>query len=433
MLNLVLIFISLILLTIFIILDNFKFKSIVLLLNIYFCFFISFKLLLALTLTVLISYWLFILFRGKYNRLLFLLCMSLVILLPWLLVSFFLKNYLQNDLNLPATIGMSFYSFKMAGTALDRFFGNEEDVPNFMDYCLFLSFFPTLACGPIFSFENFSKQINIAYQKKSLNVENVTELIEGLFYKFFIANNLKNLIILNYSQSKPISKLDIILYFFSNLVLVTVDFTSYSLIAKSLASMLGVSVTRNFSNSLLSFSMVEFWSKHHISLSQWFKSYIYFPMIVLSSKILSLRVSSFVSLGIVFIVSGLWHRFDKVGLLFALVQVVGFILSGLLKYYNKKFTNLFWTLSVNALSFTLLLEFENLSGLIGRMSNDFYPTHFSIIFISMFFVLIEFLNVKFKTRFLNSHPAFAGVFYSLLFSIIIISISKSFIFLYFNF
>lgn len=201
-------------------------------------------------------------------------------------------------------VGISFYTFQTVGYTIDVYYNKVRPERHLGKFALFVSYFPQLVAGPIERFSHLHKQI---LEPHKLIYENLSRgfrlILYGLFIKMVIADNLAPLADsvfdnpLNYSQTDNILGL----FFFS--IQIYADFHGYSLIAIGVARLMGVELMDNFRTPYFSSSVKEFWSRWHISLSTWFRDYLYLPLG--GNKVRYFRWM--VNIMIVFIVSGIWH------------------------------------------------------------------------------------------------------------------------------
>lgn len=251
---------------------------------------------------------------------------------------------LANHLDILLPIGISFYTFQALSYTMDIYRGDVKEEKSFLDYALFVSFFPQLVSGPIEKSKDFLPQLKIKHNfdydrvKKGLLI-----MLVGFIYKMVVADRIAiavNTVYGNLSNySGIILFITAILYSFQ----IYTDFYGYSLIAKGTAKVLGYELYDNFDSPYLSKSIKEFWRRWHISLSTWFRDYLYFPLGgSRTSYIKKIR-----NIMIVFLVSGLWHgaswTFVIWGLLHGLYQVIGILTSKLrekIKFNNKILSSL---------------------------------------------------------------------------------------------
>ena len=201
-------------------------------------------------------------------------------------------------------VGISFFTFQAVGYTFDIYFKTAKAEKNPAKFALFISYFPQLVAGPIERFSNLHHQI---YAKHKLVYENLSNgfrlILYGLFIKMVIADNLAPLVDPVFTNPLAFSQADNIigLLFFS--LQIYADFHGYSLIAIGVALVMGIRLMDNFKTPYLSISIKEFWSRWHISLSTWFRDYLYVPLG--GNKV---GYSKWVfNILIIFIVSGIWH------------------------------------------------------------------------------------------------------------------------------
>lgn len=206
------------------------------------------------------------------------------------------------DLLLP--VGISFYTFQALGYTIDVYRKDLKAEKNFIDYALFVSFFPQLVAGPIERSRNLLPQIK---NPKKFSYENLVRglvlFVYGMFLKLVIADRAAIFVNDAFSSYKMHSREFLLIGGLLFTLQIYCDFYSYSIMAKGSAKILGIDLMDNFKEPLLSKSITEFWRRWHISLSTWFKDYLYIP---LGGN----RRGSFrkcLNLLIVFLVSGLWH------------------------------------------------------------------------------------------------------------------------------
>jgi len=197
-------------------------------------------------------------------------------------------------------IGLSFYTFQKAAFLVDTVIRRQK-IPSLLDFLNFAAFFPQLVAGPIERRDALLPQVSRFRFRFMLSRFRlgVSWIIVGLFFKCVLADNLAA--ILPYWQndlSNPVSIWISAVVFGGRIYY---DFAGYSLIALGLARCLGIRLTLNFRSPYLSTSIQEFWRRWHITLSQWFRDYLYIPLG-------GSRVSwGFLNILLVFGASGLWH------------------------------------------------------------------------------------------------------------------------------
>lgn len=203
---------------------------------------------------------------------------------------------------LPA--GVSFYFFQSMGYLIDVYRGKSKAERHFGYYALFVSFFPQLLAGPIGRADSLLPQLK---KERSFDYENVTYGLKlmawGYFKKLVIADVFATVVDKVYNNPYSYVGLVFIITTVMFAIEIYCDFSGYSDIAIGCARLFGVELASNFRNPYLSFSIREFWSRWHISLSTWFRDYVYIPLG-------GSRAGHFrhcLNLFLTFLVSGFWH------------------------------------------------------------------------------------------------------------------------------
>ena len=208
-------------------------------------------------------------------------------------------------LNILLPVGISFYTFQTMSYPLDIYFKKLKPTKNFISFASFVSFFPQLVAGPIERASNLLPQIlKIRVFKYEQGVQGLRLILWGMFKKVVIADLLAlhvDTIFENYSTlNGGVLLLGLIYFSFQ----IYCDFSGYSDIAIGVSKLFGFEIMSNFRFPYFSRDISEFWRRWHISLSKWFKDYLYIPLG--GSKRGSW--SSIKNIFIIFIVSGFWHE-----------------------------------------------------------------------------------------------------------------------------
>lgn len=203
---------------------------------------------------------------------------------------------------LPA--GVSFYFFQSMGYLIDVYRGKSKAERHFGYYALFVSFFPQLLAGPIGRADSLLPQLK---KERSFDYENVTYGLKlmawGYFKKLVIADVFATVVDKVYNNPYSYVGLVFIITTVMFAIEIYCDFSGYSDIAIGCARLFGVELASNFRNPYLSFSIREFWSRWHISLSTWFRDYVYIPL----GGSRAGRFRHCLNLFLTFLVSGFWH------------------------------------------------------------------------------------------------------------------------------
>jgi Predicted membrane protein involved in D-alanine export len=238
-------------------------------------------------------------------------------------------TYLHIPLSLPTydvllPVGISFYTFQALSYTMDVYRKDIKAEKNFGKYALFVSFFPQLVSGPIEKSKNFLHQLNEYHSFDYIRVKNgLLLMLWGFFKKIVIADRLGQLVTTVYNNPGNYKGFEIIIATVFYAFQIYCDFSSYTDIARGSAEVFGLKLSRNFEQPYFSKSVQEFWRRWHMSLTGWFKDYLYFPLG--GNRCSKLR--NYINIMVVFIVSGLWHgaaiNFIIWGMLHGMFQVVG--------------------------------------------------------------------------------------------------------------
>lgn len=201
-------------------------------------------------------------------------------------------------------VGISFYTFQSLSYSIDVYRGEKEPERNFGKFALYVAFFPQLVAGPIERSTNllpqFDRRISFDYDRF---VSGLRLMLWGFFKKIVIADRLAIYVNEVYNSPAEFQGLTLILatYFFA--FQIYCDFSGYSDIAIGAARIMGYDLMINFRQPYFSQSIAEFWKRWHISLSTWFKDYLYIPLG--GNRVAKNRW--YFNLMAVFLISGLWH------------------------------------------------------------------------------------------------------------------------------
>lgn len=227
-------------------------------------------------------------------------------------------------LNLILPVGISFYTFQTLSYVIDVYRGDVETERNFFFYALFVSFFPQLVAGPIERPSNLIPQLKETHRFEKENaVKGAKHMILGFFKKVCVADMVSVYVNAVYNDVESATAWGIVIATVLFAVQIYCDFSGYTDIAIGCARVMGIRLMQNFDHPYSATTIKEFWSRWHISLSTWFKDYLYIP---LGGNRVS-KPRYMLNIMIVFLVSGLWHganwTFVVWGALHGLYQVIG--------------------------------------------------------------------------------------------------------------
>jgi len=236
--------------------------------------------------------------------------------------SFFGNSFHADRLSIILPVGISFYTFQTLSYTIDVYRRQLEPTKDVIAFLGFVSFFPQLVAGPIERASNLLPQF---YKKREFNyahaADGMRQILWGLFKKVVIADNCSvyvNEIFSNYtSYSGSTLLFGAILFAFQ----IYGDFSGYSDIAIGTARLFGFTLMRNFAFPYFSRDMAEFWRRWHISLSTWFRDYLYFPLGGSKGNLLLKIRNTFA----IFIVSGFWHGANWTFMIWGLLNAIYFL------------------------------------------------------------------------------------------------------------
>jgi alginate O-acetyltransferase complex protein AlgI len=207
-------------------------------------------------------------------------------------------------LNVVLPVGISFYTFHGLSYVIDIYLKRIKAEYNFVDYSLFVSYFPLLVAGPIERATHLLPQVKIKrtfdYQKSK---EGLYQIIWGLVKKVVIADTCASYANAIFDHYTSMNSLSLLLGAFYFAFQIYGDFSGYSDMALGMSKLFGIDLLRNFNYPYFSRDIAEFWRRWHISLSSWFRDYVYIPLGgSKGSKFKQVR-----NVFIIFLLSGFWH------------------------------------------------------------------------------------------------------------------------------
>lgn len=210
----------------------------------------------------------------------------------------------HSSLNVLLPVGISFYTFQTLSYVIDVYRGTIKAERHFGKYIAFVTFFPQLVAGPIERAENLLPQINGSHTFKYAHAAYGMKLMAwGFFKKLVIADNAAIFVDLIYNDIYSYKGLSLILATVLFAFQIYCDFSGYSDIAIGIAKLFDIDLMINFRSPYFSASIKEFWSRWHISLSTWFRDYVYIPL----GGNRKGEHRKYINQMITFLVSGLWH------------------------------------------------------------------------------------------------------------------------------
>lgn len=247
--------------------------------------------------------------------------------------NFFLDNFVQaftfmggeispRSLNVILPVGISFYTFQTLSYAIDIYRRKLEPTHDFIAFATFVTFFPQLVAGPIERATNLLPQF---FRKRHLDysaaVDGLRQILWGLFKKIVIADNSAQFANQIFNNSGDYGGSTLLLGAFFFAIQIYCDFSGYSDIAIGTARLFGFSLMRNFAFPYFSRDIAEFWRRWHISLSTWFRDYLYIPLGGSKGGTWMKVRNTFV----IFLVSGFWHGANWTFIIWGALNAIYFL------------------------------------------------------------------------------------------------------------
>jgi D-alanyl-lipoteichoic acid acyltransferase DltB (MBOAT superfamily) len=211
-------------------------------------------------------------------------------------------------LDLIAPVGISYYIFKTLTYVLDIYYDDiEEPETNYLNYLLYVSFFPNILSGPILRAKELLPQIrNLLNFDRALISKGFFLILVGVFKKIVIADTLAlNLVDRVFDSHVYFTSFEYLMAGYAYLVQLYFDFSGYTDMVIGMALLLGFTSTPNFNKPFLAQNISEFWRRWHITLSNWLRDYLFTP---LSLKFRSWgNVGLFIAILLTFVICGIWH------------------------------------------------------------------------------------------------------------------------------
>ena len=355
-----------------------KWKNIILLISSFIFYFYGEPKYVLLMLFSIICTYIFGLLINKYKKhsklfLTLFICISVGLLIYFKYINFIIQNinlWLNNKIDfihVALPIGISFYTFQMISYIVDVYRGQAKVQKNILKLAMYVSLFPQLIAGPIVRYKAIEAQLEKREYTMEKFAQGTRRFIIGLGKKVLIANVLGELTN-TFQASNDTSILFYWLYAISAMLQIYFDFSGYSDMAIGLGKMFGFEFLENFNYPYIATSITDFWRRWHISLSSWFRDYIYIP---LGGNRVS-KAKWIRNIMIVWMLTGLWHgaewNFIFWGLYFGVLLIIEKLF--LDKYLKKlpKIISRIYTLLLVMISFIIFNGnniLQNIGGLVG--------------------------------------------------------------------
>lgn len=342
--------------------------------------------------------------------------------------NFFVENFIAafslfgnklegSFLNIILPVGISFYTFQTLSYTIDIYRKNLKPAHSFISFAAFVSFFPQLVAGPIERARNLLPQF---YNSRNFDLDNakdgLRQILWGLFKKMVIADNCAFYVDKFFGDYQAYSGSSLFIGAFFFTIQIYCDFSGYSDIAIGTARLFGFQLSKNFDYPYFSRNVAEFWRRWHISLSTWFRDYVYIPLGGSRGSTRKKIRNTFA----IFLISGFWHGANWTFVIWGGLNAIYFLpllLSGRNRKYKKvvahnskspklkEYIQVFFTFILMLLTWVFFRS-ENLNQAIGYLSKIFSTSLISIpefadrkyalvlVVLIVFFLIVEWFGRK---------------------------------------
>lgn len=256
--------------------------------------------------------------------------------------------------NIIAPLGISYYTFQSAGYLIDVYRDTSKANKNIGKVLLFISFFPQIFQGPIGKYNDLSPSLFSGNKFSFIRLkQGVILILIGLFKKIVLATYLGNIVDGIYGNYQSFDGFQILIAMLLFGIRLYFDFSGYMDIVSGVSEILGVKLARNFDKPFTSKSVVEFWRRWHMSLGEWFKDYLFYPILrsgwclklqknisKRKSRSFASKVTSAIALTVLWGIIGLWHggslNFLIYGLSYGLIMICDILLRSTFEKINEK-------------------------------------------------------------------------------------------------
>lgn len=362
------------------------------------------------------------------------------------------SSYNLKNIILP--LGISFYTFQQISFLIDSY-KNEIPSYGFLEYALFVSFFPQLIAGPIVLHTEMVPQFKDSLKIKKPSLEDIYDgaqyFILGLSKKLLIADLLGRGVDWGYNNILYLNTVSAVFIILGYTMQIYFDFSGYCDMAIGLGRLFGFKITKNFDSPYKALSITEFWKRWHITLTRFFTTYLYIPL----GGNRKGKLRTYINVMIVFTISGLWHGADWTFVLWGALHGIVMVIERIIGFERLKklpnwfrfiltfgFINLFWIL-FRAETFLDAINILKriLHGGVGFLKEDMLNAMFSYLPYNAYAFLALLFSVILSTLFVNTRqivdkkiikPSYV-ILLGILFLCSVISLSDVSAFLYFNF
>lgn len=309
-------------------------------------------------------------------------------------IAIFYPNIFDNSVIIILPLAISFFTFQQIAYIADCYYGKLKD-QNFINYALFVSFFPQLIAGPIVHHGQMMPQF-LGLKTKVINYKNISlglfVFSVGLFKKIVIADYLSEIVNLSYQNYQDLTFFDAwktSLYYTFQLYF---DFSGYTDMAIGAALMFNIKLPFNFNSPYKSANIAEFWQRWHMTLSKFLKDYIYIPLG--GNRVGNLKI--YRNLMLVFLISGLWHGAGWNFIFWGFLHGLAISLHRFWQGFNIKLNYyLAWFLTFNFVNISwIFFRSENFSQSLVILEKMFIISNSNLGFYDNYLIFMEFIRLK---------------------------------------
>jgi D-alanyl-lipoteichoic acid acyltransferase DltB (MBOAT superfamily) len=317
-------------------------------------------------------------------------------------------------LSILAPIGISFYIFRVISHLVDCYKGHVY-FPKFLDYAVYVTFFPQIAAGPIMRPMQFYTDLNTTYEH-DLNERDVSlKIVSGILKKYTISSFLFAFVQGPFSTPENYSSIDLVIAALAYSCMIYTDFSGYSDLSIAVSNLLGFNPPENFNAPYRSVSLKDFWRRWHISLSTWLKDYLYIPLGGNKGG----KISKYRNLFLTMLIGGFWHGAGLNFIIWGALHGIGLSLTHYLSDISRgarekiqgakryiilifswfitfTFVTFCW-IFFNAKTFDSAKKF--ISGIFTSSVTQSTLLKPQLIFVIIFVILMNFYNIKFSNLF----------------------------------
>ena len=362
-------------------------------------------------------------------------------------------NYF-NNIFLP--VGISFYTFQSLSYTIDVYHGRIKPEKNIGIFLLYVSYFPQLVAGPIERAGNLIKQIKNPSRVNRSDVHFAfIRILIGLLKKVVIADRLSSVVNIIYENPSSFGGFELLIGTIFFTIQIYCDFSGYSDIAIGVSRLFGIRLMENFRSPYFSKSLKEFWSRWHISLSTWFKDYVYIPLG--GNRVIKWRF--YYNILITFGVSGLWHGASFTFIVWGVIHGMVLIVEGFFRnrYRERlpKIVRILLTFTVVCIAWvffrakslqdaffilnkiSLLIDYNLLDAdNKGLYFGEPFWRFLSLFGVINLMLMVDFLSLNYKKfyQFILRKPIYSWLFYTLIVMVILfLGVFETNEFIYFQF